>query len=56
MLHASIASVGDNDLLNVRFGPLCGRKSDISEVRESAGADSCAARKKDDAPSACAQA
>jgi hypothetical protein len=28
MLHASIASVRDSDLLNVRFGPLCGPRSE----------------------------
>ena len=30
--HASIASVRDSDVLNVRFVPLCGLKS--AEVRE----------------------
>jgi len=28
--HASVASVRDSDLLNVRFVPLCGLKSDMS--------------------------
>ena len=34
--HASIASVRDSDLLNVRFGPLCGLKSDIATCPKSA--------------------
>ena len=26
--------MGDSDLINVRFGPLCALKADISEVRD----------------------
>ena len=26
--------IGDSDLINVRFGPLCALKADISEVRD----------------------
>jgi len=29
-------AIGDRDLINVRFGPLCGLKSDISRGRRSA--------------------
>src|SRR5262249_13186052 len=41
------AAIGDSDLINVRFGPLCRLKSDISEVREVPLPDSCTAAKPD---------
>src|SRR6516164_11798088 len=37
--------IADSDLINVRFGPLCGLKPDISRVREVPGSDICSAAK-----------
>src|SRR5262245_21985027 len=36
-------AIGDTGLINARCGPLCGPKSDISEVREVPEMDSCTA-------------